>query len=89
MAGQHIDNKAALIGSAFALGVAAGFLLKGAAKGLFKRARRKQWHREYQKTVAYGQNLPKQLERREPAPQPRQPRFGGTGALGVPPERAL
>ena len=83
------EQNALLVGSAFALGVAAGFMLKDAAKGVYERVRRRQWHREYERTVVYGQNLPDQLERREPAPHPAQPRYGGTGAIGVPPERGM
>jgi len=75
--------------SAFALGLVAGFLLNGAAKRVHERARIGRWHRGYEGTVAYDEHLPEQLERREPAPQPGQPRFGGTGALGVSPESAL
>ena len=83
MAGQNNEGKAVLIGSAFALGLAAGFLLKDAAKRVYERARSGQWHREYERTVAYEEHLPDQLGRREPAPRPAQPRFGGTGAIGV------
>ena len=89
MTGQNAQEKAVLIVSSFVLGLLAGFLLKDSAKRAYKRARLGQWHRGYEETVTYGQNLPEQLERREPEPQPGQPRYGGTGALGVPPERAL
>lgn len=89
MTEQHGERNGVLIGSAFAIGMAAGFLLKDAAKQLYERARSEWWHREYERTVAYDQNLPEQLERREPEPRTGQPRFGGTGAIGVPPERAL
>jgi sugar (pentulose or hexulose) kinase len=41
--------------------------------------------REYERTVRYDENLPESLGRREPAPYPGQPRYGGTGALGVSP----
>jgi len=74
---------------AFAVGLAAGLLLQGPAKRMLERARMGQWHREYERTVTYDQNLPEQLERREPAPRPNQPRFGGTGAIGVSPEQGL
>jgi hypothetical protein len=70
--------------SSFALGLGAGLLLNGTAKRLFTRARAGTWHRQVEQTVSYDQNLPDQLERREPAPRPGQPRFGGTGAIGVP-----
>ena len=35
--------------------------------------------------LTYDENLPEPLGRREPAPYTGQPRFGGTGALGVSP----
>ena len=89
MTRQNYEGQAVLIGSAFALGLATGLWLQGPAKRLYERARIGRWHREYERTVAYDQNLPEQLERREPAPRPDQPRFGGTGALGVSPERGL
>lgn len=89
MTRQHYEGQAVLFGAAFALGLATGLLLQGPAKRLYERARLARWHREYEGTVAYDQNLPEQLERREPAPRPDQPRFGGTGALGVSPERAV
>ena len=85
MAGLNND-RAVLIGSGFALGLAAGFLLKEAATRAYERARMGLWHREYERTVSYDENLPEQFERREPAPYPGQPRYGGTGALGVSPE---
>lgn len=88
MTGQNGQERAMLIGSSFVLGMFAGFLLKDAAKRAYKRARNAQWHREYEETVTYDQNLPEQLERREPEPRAGQPRYGGTGALGVSPERA-
>jgi hypothetical protein len=89
MTGQNGRDRAVLMGSSFALGIVAGFLLKDAAKRAYTRARNVQWHRGYEETVTYDQNLPDQLARREPEPRAGQPRFGGTGALGVPPERAL
>ena len=87
MTRQNDHGRAVLIGSA--LGLAAGFLLKDAAKRFYARVRNGQFHREHDRTIAYGQNLPDQLERREPEPRAGQPRFGGTGALGVSPEGAL
>jgi len=83
MAGQNHGNRV-LIGSAFALGLGAGLLLKGIAERMFESARAQTWHRQVERTVTYDNNLPDQLERREPAPWPGQPRFGGTGAIGVP-----
>ena len=85
MARQNIDGARVLIGSAFALGLGVGLLLNGIAQRLFDPARGKRWHREVERTVSYDNNLPDQLERREPAPRPGQPRFGGTGAIGVSP----
>ena len=81
MAGQN-DNRA-LIGSAFTLGLVAGLLLKGNVQRMVAAARGRTWHRQVGRTVTYDNNLPEQLERREPAPWPGQPRFGGTGAIGV------
>jgi hypothetical protein len=86
MSGRSGERDAVLISSGFVLGMVAGFFLKDAAKRAYNRARIGQWHREYEETVTYDQNLPDQLERREPAPEAGQPRYGGTGAIGVPPE---
>jgi hypothetical protein len=74
-----------LAGSAFVVGMAAGLLLRDAARQLFERARASQWHRDYERTEHYDDNLPDPLGRREPAPEAGQPRFGGTGAIGVHP----
>jgi hypothetical protein len=68
----------------FALGVLTALVLNGAVRQLYQRARRR-LHRESGGTVVYDQNLPQSLSRREPVPSPSQPRFGGTGALGVSP----
>ena len=84
MARQHIDGTHVLIGSAFALGLGVGLILNGVAQRLFDPARRRTWHRDVKRTITYDENLPDQLERREAAPWPGQPRFGGTGAIGVP-----
>jgi hypothetical protein len=70
--------------AAFALGVVTGILLNGAAKRTYDALRRRQWHREHEKTVTYNENIPEPLGRREPAPYAGQPRYGGTGAIGVP-----
>ena len=83
MAGQNNGNRG-LIGSAFALGLVGGLLLKAIAERMFEPARARLWHRRVERTDTYDNNLPDQLERREPAPWPGQPRFGGTGAIGVP-----
>ena len=72
-----------LIGSAFALGLVAGLLLKGNVQRMFAPARGRRWQRQVGRTLTYENNLPDQLERREPAPRPGQARFGGTGAIGV------
>ena len=88
MAGQNFDGKIGLAGSAFALGLAAGLLLNGGAKRLYHRLWLDQSHRDYERTVTFDENLPDQLGRREPAPHAGQPRFGGTGALGVSPAAA-
>ncbi len=84
ISGHHI----AIAGSAFALGVVTGLFLKEAGKQMGERARTARWHHEYEQTVTYAQNLPDSLARREPSPQADQPRFGGTGAIGVSPASA-
>jgi hypothetical protein len=80
-----LENPVVLGTSTFMLGFITGLVLKGAATQAYERARRSLWHREYTHTVRYGENLPASLGRREPAPSPGQPRFGGTGALGLSP----
>ncbi len=72
-------------GSAFVLGMVAGLFLKEAVQRGQDLARRKYAHRERERTVAYDANLPDALERREPAPEQGQPRYGGTGAIGFSP----
>lgn len=74
-----------LAGSAFALGLVTGLFLTGTAKQIYERTRSALWHRDYERTVTYDENLPESLGRREPAPYRGQPRYGGTGALGVSP----
>jgi hypothetical protein len=69
----------------FALGVLTGLVFNDAVRQLYQRARHGLQHRESGGTVVYDQNLPQSLSRREPVPSPGQPRFGGTGALGVSP----
>jgi hypothetical protein len=89
MAGHYMNkNSAALAGSAFAAGLVTGLVLKGVAREVFELVRRNGWHRGFERTVTYPQNLPDSLARREPAPEPGQPRYGGTGALGVHPAAA-
>ena len=74
-----------LAGSTFVLGLATGMVLKDTARQMFERSRNGLWHRDYDRTVEYDNNLPESLARREPPPVAGQPRFGGTGALGVSP----
>jgi hypothetical protein len=87
MSKEHHDGRNSLVlgGSVFVLGVITGLFLKDAAKHFYERARGGMWHRESERTVTYDENLPESLARREPAPYPGQPRYGGTGALGVSP----
>ena len=82
MRGPNLNWKA---GAAFGLGVVAGVFLKDAVRRTQDAARRKYTHHERAGTVAYDDNLPESLERREPAPQEGQPRICGTGAIGFPP----
>ena len=74
--------------SAFVLGVVTGLFLKEVVQQGQQFARRKRAHRENESTVTFGENLPESLERREPAPTPGQPRYGGTGAIGFSPVAA-
>ena len=83
MTGQYFDRKMVLVGSAFALGVVTGLLMKGGGKEALERVRRFKWQRDFERTVEFDENLPDSLGRREPAPHPGQPRYGGTGAMGV------
>jgi hypothetical protein len=69
----------------FALGVLTGLVLNGPVRQLYQRARRDLQHRQSRGTVVYDENLPPSLSRREPVLAQGQPRFGGTGALGVSP----
>lgn len=78
-------NPVVLAGSTFVLGLVTGMMLKDAAARTYERTRNRLWHRGHARTVEYDENLPESLTRREPAPDTRQPRFGGTGAIGVPP----
>jgi hypothetical protein len=72
-------------GSAFVMGMVVGLFVREAAQRVWQVARRKYTHRERERTVAYDDNLPDALERREPAPTAGQPRYGGTGAIGFSP----
>jgi hypothetical protein len=76
-------HSVALAGSAFALGVVTGLFWREAVQQLQEFGRRHQAHRDVERTATYDQNLPDSLGRREPLPHEGQPRFGGTGALGV------
>jgi hypothetical protein len=75
-------------GAGFVAGMIAGLILKEGVRRLQELARRKYAHGEVERTVTYGENLPDSLERREPAPTPGQPRYGGTGAIGFSPAAA-
>jgi hypothetical protein len=75
----------AFAASAFGLGVITGLFLKEVAQRTQELARNKQVQRETKDVVVYDENLPEPLERREPAPQLGQPRYGGTGAIGISP----
>jgi hypothetical protein len=84
-----VAHPVVLAGSAFVLGLVTGLFLNGAAKRLYERTRRRLWHGEYERTVTYNRNLPDSLTRREPAPYTGQPRYGGTGAIGVSPAAVI
>lgn len=84
MVGRHLKWGAGA-GTAFVLGVVAGLVVKETAPRMWDTARRRYAHRKRARTVAFDQNLPDSLERREPQPAPGQPRFGGTGAIGFSP----
>jgi hypothetical protein len=71
--------------SAFIMGVVAGLFLREGIQWLQGAARRKQTQFDHERTVVFDENLPEPLERREPAPEQGQPRFGGTGAIGFSP----
>ena len=89
MAGHNLRRGSAQGLSWFVVGVVAGLFLKEALQKVQERVRRKKAHLDYERTVRYDENLPDALERREPAPQPDQPRFGGTGAIGFSPTAAM
>ena len=83
---DYKGGRLVLAGSAFALGVAAAPLVTRAAKRIRERVRGAAAADE--STVSYDQNLPEPLGRREPAPEAGQPRYGGTGSLGIHPASA-
>jgi hypothetical protein len=87
MSGHQFErrNSVVLAGSAFVLGLVGGVLLKDAGKRMYERARTRLSHRDVERTTIFDDNLPESLGRREPDPYPGQPRYGGTGALGVSP----
>ena len=85
MAGQVQRREPRAHRLAFALGLVGGMLLKGIAQRMVDAwAAAGPGIGSSSGNVTYDNNLPDQLERREPAPRPGQPRFGGTGAIGVP-----
>ena len=97
MAGQHLSERylsdrftrhGGSAVPAFVIGVVTGLFLKEAVQRLQDRLRRTQTQLEHARTVVYDENMPEPLERREPAPQHGQPRFGGTGAIGFSPAAA-
>ena len=88
MAGQMLTRHSRSAVPVFVAGVVAGLFLKEAVQRLKGRVRRAQTHLEHDRTVVYDENMPDALERREPAPQQGQPRFGGTGAIGFSPAAA-
>ena len=71
--------------SAFIVGVAAGLFVREAIQWLQEAVQRKQTQLDHERTVVFDENMPEPLERREPSPEPGQPRFGGTGAIGFSP----
>ena len=79
----------ALASAAFALGFVTGLFVKDAAMRTYDRSRRVLWHRDSERAVTYRQNLPESLARREPVPHSGQPRYGGTGAIGVSPAAVI
>jgi hypothetical protein len=86
---ENNGGNVVIAGSAFVLGLLTGLFVNGVAKQMRDSSERL-WHRHDDDTViSYDNNLPDSLERREPAPHPGQPRFGGTGALGVSPEAVM
>src|SRR5687768_15335942 len=81
----HNSSRVTLGTTTFALGVLTGLVLNGPLRQLYQRARLALQHRASGGTIVYDENLPPSLSRREPVSSPDQPRFGGTGALGVSP----
>jgi hypothetical protein len=79
------QTPAVAVGLGFVLGLATGLFLPRVVTQLRGRAGRTMPDRTPQNTIVYDENLPASLARREPAPGPNQPRYGGTGALGVTP----
>jgi hypothetical protein len=73
----------------FVLGLVTGLFLKGLGKQGSAPTRLSLWRRGSERTVTYDENLPDSLSRREPAPHAGQPRFGGTGAIGVSPSSVI
>jgi hypothetical protein len=82
---DEVQSAVVLATFGFVIGLVTGLFLKGIAKHSSERVRRGLWGRGAERTVTYDENLPDSLSRREPAPRVGQPRYGGTGALGVSP----
>lgn len=87
MPGQNGERKVSdpmmLVAAGFAAGLVAGLFLKPLAQQIRGVARGTAWPFARARTVEYDNNLPDQLTRREVEGQPR---YGGTGALGVSPK---
>jgi len=79
---QTRSSAVVVAGSAFVIGLATGVFLPQLFKQLRDRAVQR---RVPQQTVVYRENLPESMARREPTPAENQPRYGGTGSLGVSP----
>ena len=79
---QTRSSAVVVAGSAFVMGLATGVFLPQLFKQLRDRAVQRRGPHE---TVVYRENLPGSMARREPTPAPNQPRYGGTGSLGVSP----
>ena len=81
---RAVTNPVVLGGVTFMLGFTAGLFMRDAAGQLYHRVRRGMRHHPTG-TIVYDENLPDSLQRREPVAHAGQPRYGGTGALGVSP----
>jgi hypothetical protein len=72
-------------GLAFVLGLTTGLFLPSVFRQLLGDSRRTVQGGVPYRTIVYDENLPASLSRREPALDSQQPRYGGTGSLGVSP----